>query len=213
MLRTLSLGLVPASRQLLQATLTRLPVALLGAGLLMISLPLQASESELGGTFPTDSATPSTVEAKSVTPAKTFSGRAKALDGDTIEIAGRKIELHGIDAPELEQVCRVIIFSWQCGEDAQKMLNALLSDHPVVCFETEEDKDGTPHAICRTESAQLNETMVRIGMALATDESPDYTHEEGAAKDENIGVWRSRFDPPWEWRAENQRNVASTARR
>lgn len=213
MLRTRPLGLFSASRHTLRATITRLAPAMLGVGLLMTALPLEASETTQGSLLSVTAVTPSTAQANEVSPAKSYTGRAKALDGDTIEIAGRQIELHGIDAPELEQVCRVIIFSWQCGEDAQKMLNALLSDHPVVCFETRQDEDGTPHAVCRTESAQLNETMVRIGMALATSDSPTYTHEEVAAKDENIGVWRSRFDPPWEWRAENDTDVASRSRR
>jgi hypothetical protein len=34
-------------------------------------------------------------------------GRAcKAVDGDTLEISGKRVRLHGIDAPELSQRCR-----------------------------------------------------------------------------------------------------------
>ena len=37
---------------------------------------------------------------------KLIFGKAKVIDGDTILIEGVKIRLHGIDAPEIKQVCR-----------------------------------------------------------------------------------------------------------
>ena len=33
-------------------------------------------------------------------------GQARVIDGDTIEVAGERIRLHGIDAPESGQRCR-----------------------------------------------------------------------------------------------------------
>ncbi len=33
-------------------------------------------------------------------------GPARVIDGDTIEVAGERIRLHGIDAPESGQRCR-----------------------------------------------------------------------------------------------------------
>ena len=32
-------------------------------------------------------------------------GQPRIIDGDTIELAGKKIRLHGIDAPEAKQRC------------------------------------------------------------------------------------------------------------
>ncbi len=34
-----------------------------------------------------------------------ITGPARVVDGDTLEIAGERIRLHGIDAPETNQTC------------------------------------------------------------------------------------------------------------
>ena len=41
----------------------------------------------------------------SIVNAKTIIGKAKIIDGDTININLNKIRLHGIDAPETKQNC------------------------------------------------------------------------------------------------------------
>ena len=51
------------------------------------------------------------------------------IDGDTIEVHGQRIRLHGIDAPESRQLCHLDGKPWQCGKDAT---NALLATLPVT---------------------------------------------------------------------------------
>ncbi len=131
-------------------------------------------------------------------------GPATVVDGDTIEINGKSIELAGIDAPELDQTCKVIIFSWPCGEDATKMLASLVTERDVTCRAVGQTESGRDVAVCRTTAVELNETMIRIGMAVALPGSGDgFADDQEAARALDVGVWRSSFDPPWEWRADN----------
>ena len=48
-----------------------------------------------------------------LTPAKSeiISGNAIIIDGDTIRINNKKIRLHGIDAPEIKQLCQKVFLS------------------------------------------------------------------------------------------------------
>ena len=39
--------------------------------------------------------------------AKTINGKPQIIDGDTIHIKSNKIRLHGIDAPETKQTCKI----------------------------------------------------------------------------------------------------------
>ena len=39
-------------------------------------------------------------------PGDTFSGAARAVDGDSLELGGHRVRLYGIDAPERRQTCK-----------------------------------------------------------------------------------------------------------
>ena len=53
-------------------------------------------------------------------------GHARVIDGDTLEVRGTRIRLHGIDAPELQQQCRregaSAALTYPCGQEAKAAL-------------------------------------------------------------------------------------------
>jgi endonuclease YncB( thermonuclease family) len=76
------------------------------------------------------------------------SGRAVIVDGDTIEVAGERVRLHGIDAPESRQLCSVGGSDWRCGESAALALEHEAGDRTIVCKGNERDRYGRIIAVC-----------------------------------------------------------------
>ncbi len=62
-------------------------------------------------------------------------GRASVVDGDTIEISGTRIRLHGIDAPEKAQTCKDAGGKdYRCGQRAALALDEYLAqERPTRC--------------------------------------------------------------------------------
>jgi len=128
-------------------------------------------------------------------------GKPWVVDGDTIEIAGRRIALYGIDAPAEEQTCVLDGRDWGCGRDAMFALANLIGHHWVVCKGETLDRDGRLLAVCYLGSWDINGRMVRDVWALARrDLAQDYVGAEIEARRNRAGLWRRRFEPPWEWR-------------
>ena len=59
-------------------------------------------------------------------------GPARVIDGDTIEVAGQRVRLHGIDAPEHRQPCIKDGCAWACGEAATDALRAFVSGQALL---------------------------------------------------------------------------------
>ena len=136
-----------------------------------------------------------------------LSGRAVVIDGDTIDVAGSRIRLYGIDAPESQQTCRAAGQRWACGEQATRALTDRIGSQPVQCEERDRDSYGRSVAVCHlaghdfNDGQALNSWLVSRGWALAYRQfSEAYVAEEDAAKAAGVGIWRGAFVAPWEWR-------------
>ena len=129
-------------------------------------------------------------------------GRARVIDGDTLEIAAQRIRLHGIDAPEARQFCRGKEGAWPCGAEATKALRSMIRNAAVSCIEHDRDRYGRIVAVCIVGDGDLNAAMVRRGWALAYRRySVDYVKAEAAARTTRVGLWAGEFVPPWDWRS------------
>jgi endonuclease YncB( thermonuclease family) len=140
-----------------------------------------------------------------------ITGPARVIDGDTIDIEGQRIRLHGIDAPETFQTCIADDVAWPCGRQATEALVEFINASPVRCEGEDTDRYGRTIAVCYVRGTDIEAWMVVNGWALAYQKySLDYVGEEKAAQDARVGLWRGEFVPPWDWR-QGERLQAATA--
>lgn len=129
-------------------------------------------------------------------------GVATVIDGDTIEIHGTRIRLHGIDAPESGQLCRRPEGTrWRCGQQAALALQDHIGRSTVTCVERDIDRYGRLVGQCSVHGADMNAWLVVNGWAVAYRRySIDYVREEQGAREAGVGVWSGAFVMPWDWR-------------
>ncbi len=128
-------------------------------------------------------------------------GPASVIDGDTIEVHGQRIRLHGIDAPESRQLCRLDGKPWQCGKDAANALADKIGRQSVTRKELDRDRYKRIVAKCMVVGEDIGEWLVTNGWAVAYYlYSYEYSRAEHRAKSARRGIWAGQFVKPWEWR-------------
>jgi endonuclease YncB( thermonuclease family) len=161
--------------------------------------------------------------------AQTLTGPARAIDGDTLELQGQRVRLHGVDAPEIRQTCTrpclecdlamgvtpgLSSETYACGVAARRRLEELIDSRPVTCRALDKDRYGRVVARCFVKGdlrqqdqrwsiphIDLGGWLVRNGLAVAyTKYSRDYVPQEAAARGERLGIWAGAFTAPGEWR-------------
>jgi endonuclease YncB( thermonuclease family) len=134
-------------------------------------------------------------------------GTASVIDGDTIEIHGQLIRLHGIDAPESSQLCRHQGGKpWRCGQQAALALSDTIGRSSIRCVPRDRDRYGRIVAVCFKGDEDLNRWMVANGWAVAYRKySLEYLTDEDRARVEQRNIWSGSFDMPWDLRAGNRK--------
>ncbi len=147
-----------------------------------------------------------------------ISGTARVVDGDTLQVAGKRIRLEGIDAPERAQTCpRKWVGTWSCGKAATRWLERFIAGRHVRCRQVGRDKYGRVIGICYAGKDEINSVMVREGLAWAfVKYSERYIGEEAAARRDRKGIWtgagRKRFaQKAWAYREQRWTFAAQKA--
>ncbi len=129
-------------------------------------------------------------------------GVASVIDGDTLEIRGVRIRLHGIDAPESRQSCmRASGARWRCGQQAALALSDRIGRRTINCAVRDVDRYDRAIAVCTQGNQDLNRWLVSEGWAVAYRRySRDYIGAETAARSAGRNIWSGQFVMPWDWR-------------
>jgi endonuclease YncB( thermonuclease family) len=132
----------------------------------------------------------------------------RVIDGDTLQIDGHLVQLYGIDAPELGQLCDRGDDLWECGRESALYLQKRVSFEgpPIRCSSWEGESKSKVDAeivvgVCQIGPKDVGLTMVNNGYAVALPDSfPDYQRAEAQAREAKLGLWQTDFVLPWEWR-------------
>ncbi len=126
-------------------------------------------------------------------PDELVAGAARAIDGDSLVVAGREMRLRGMDAPELRQTCEIDGQSVGCGRQAAAALRRWLSRGPVTCVGNEIDRYHRLLVVCRINGQDIGADLVRRGFAV---DFGSYPEEEAAARKDGVGIWAGTFEQP-----------------
>lgn len=128
-------------------------------------------------------------------------GRATALTGDSLRVAGTDIVLDGIEAPEATQSCkRANGGAWRCGTAARETLAGLVRGKRINC-EILGEGDVAKRARCHLGEKDLAEELVRQGHVFAHGGFwSTYAGVQDEAQAEKIGLWDGEAERPQEFR-------------
>ncbi|OHV80358.1 thermonuclease family protein [Ensifer sp. LCM 4579] len=146
------------------------------------------------------------VVASSPRAAEAITGRATVIDGDTIEIGGERIRLHGVDAPESWQTCKDGDGgTYRCGREAALALDRFLAAScPTRCAFVARDCYQRFVGVCfRADGREVNHWLVASGNAVDWEKYSDgaYADAQKTARSRGAGVWRGKFLLPCQARA------------
>ncbi|NNM72023.1 thermonuclease family protein [Enterovirga aerilata] len=130
-----------------------------------------------------------------------LAGDVRVVDGDTIELGGRRLRIAGIDAPELRQTCERGGELYRCGETAREELRRLAGPG-LTCRVAGRDRYARDLAVCEAGGRDVGAALVSAGLATAYGR---YEAEEREARRRRLGLWAGTFQRPAEWREAHPR--------
>lgn len=133
------------------------------------------------------------------------SGFVRVVDGDTIYIGNKKYRFSGIDAPEKNQFCVLNGNRFNCGMLSRQILEDKINRNKVNCIEEDIDRYQRILAECFLNGESLSSFLVKSGYAFAYIKySKKFIEDEEFARNNNLGLWKTKFLYPWEFRKKNR---------
>lgn len=140
------------------------------------------------------------------------SGKATIIDGDTMSITlnggtvfARPIvvRIYGIDAPETGQKCQRPKGTWNCSQAAIDALAKMTAGKTVHCDPRGRDEYKRLIAKCSTKGERdIGAKLVASGLAWAfVKYSTEYVELERWPRAAKKGIWQSKTQTPWVYRA------------
>lgn len=139
-------------------------------------------------------------------------GRAVAVTGDTLRIAGTRVVLDGIEAPEAAQSCaRKSGGTWKCGAAAKEALAELVRGRRITC-DIVGDKETAKRARCYVGGNDVAEELVRAGKVFADGGFwGSYAGVESDAETQKVGLWEGEAERPQDYRDKRWQEASKMA--
>ncbi|MEC3860368.1 thermonuclease family protein [Mesobacterium sp. TK19101] len=140
------------------------------------------------------------------------SGPIRVIDGDTLDVGGTRVRLHGIDAPERDQMCGGNgVPGWRCGAWVVGEVRARYQGQWAACVQTDYDQRYERIvAKCFVDGQDIGQRLVRDGLAFAYRKySKDYDLDEKGAAVNDRGLHGQGVQAPSAYRT-NKQHARST---
>lgn len=174
---------------------------------LLVALLAVTTAGAMLASDPEDGGRTAAAEAETSTSADRLDGVARVIDGDTLDVGGVRVRLHGVDAFERGQVCDLPTGGWPCGAAATTAMKSRAEGRRLVCEVRDTDRYGRKVSRCERDGVDVARALVEDGLALAYRRySTDYVDAENAARARGAGAWAGSFDRPEQWRRRGRRD-------
>lgn len=128
-------------------------------------------------------------------------------DADSLRAGALRFRLHGIDAPELKQLCfNQANQPYDCGKMARDFLRSVIEiGSQIECQHLDTDRYRRLVVRCFHDGQDIAAQLVRAGWALAYRRySKDYIMAEKHAAEARQGIWQGNFTRPEVWRRQQR---------
>ena len=121
-------------------------------------------------------------------------GKARIIDGDTIEINKEKIRFGGINSPERNET------GYRLAKD--KLIEKIANNILTCVREKNKDKYRRTVAECFINGESLSSFMVKKGYACdyIYYSKGKYAKEQKYAKANKLGIWKMKYNTSWEYK-------------